>query len=112
MNLKVTKLSNQQLEPFRSIGSTMGFLATLAMPGTYPSELMKCGINPRGTPNQLLKYIATQPSGSQLVLETVFYDPKDGYDNRDLHVVNFTSNQLESYYGGWGTWTNYYGDKH
>jgi hypothetical protein len=112
MNIKVTKLSDQQVASFRSIGSAMGSLATLPMPGTYPIELKNCGIKERGTPNQLLGYVATQPSGSQLAIETVFYDPKDGYDNGDLHIINLESKEITSHYRGWGTWVNYYGNKH
>ncbi len=112
MGIKVTKLSEVQLEPFKVMGSAMGSLATLPMPGTYPVELKNCGINERGIPNQLVGCIVTQPSGSQLAIETVFYDPKDGHDNGDLHVVNLVSKEIDSHYRGWGTWTNYYGDKH
>lgn len=112
MNIKVTRLSDQQVESFRVIGSAMGSLATLPMPGTYPIELKNCGVNERGTPNQLLGYVATQPSGSQLAIETVFYDPKDGHDNGDLHIINLESKEITSHYRGWGTWTEHYGDKH
>lgn len=110
---KVTDLTEEQLESFRRMGSTMGSLATLAVPGTYPAELKRCGIHERGTPrNQLLGYKVTQPSGSQLALETVFSDSKDGQDNGDLHVVNFESKTLISHYKGWGTWVDFYGNKH
>lgn len=112
MSIKVTKLSDVQLEPFKYMGSTMGSLVTLPMSGTYPSELINCGINQRGTPNQLVGYVVTQLSGSQLAIETVFYDPKDDCDNGDLHIVNFESKEIVSHYQGWGTWTGYYGDKH
>lgn len=112
MNIKTTKLSDIQLEPFKHMGSTMSSLATLPMPGTYPEELINCGINQRGTPNQLVGYVVTQPSGSQLAIETVFYDPKDKHDNGDLHIVNFVSKEIASHYQGWGTWTGHYGNKH
>ncbi|MBI2065951.1 hypothetical protein HYT60_00355 [Candidatus Woesebacteria bacterium] len=112
MSIKVTKLSEIQIEPFKAMGSAMGSLATLSMPGTYPAELKNCGINERGTPNQILGHVVTQPSGSQLVIETVFYDPKDSHDNGDLHIINFESKEIASHYQGWGTWANYYGDKH
>lgn len=80
MNIKITKLTEIQLEPFRAMGSALGSLATLPMPGTYPVELKNCGINERGTSNQLLEYIIARPSGSQIGIETVFYDPKDNHD--------------------------------
>lgn len=112
MNIKVTKLSENQVDSFKSIGSAMGSLATLPMPSTYPSELKDCGINERGTSNPLVGYVATRPSGSQLGIETVFFDPKDKTDNGDLHIINFESKEISSHYGGWGTWTNHYGDKH
>lgn len=112
MSIKITKLSDLQLAPFKRMGSTMASLATLLMPGAYPSALINCGINQRGTPNQLVGYVVTQPSGSQLAIETIFYDPKDSCDNGDLHIVNFELKEISSHYQGWGTWTNYYGDKH
>src|SRR3989344_9046207 len=110
MSIKVTKLSEIQIKPFKAMSSAMGSLATLSMPGTYPAELKNCGINERGTPNQLAGYIITHPSGSQLAIETVFYDPKDDNDNGDLHIINFESKEIASYYRGWGTWVNYYGN--
>lgn len=83
------------------------------MPGIYPQELKDCGINERGTlRNVLLGYVATQPSGSQLAIETVFYDKKDGNDDGDLHIVNFQDETITSYYRGWGTWEQYYGNQH
>jgi hypothetical protein len=110
---KTTILSDKQLAPFHNIGTSMGSLATLPMPGTYPSELSNCGINRRSLPrNQLIGYVATRPSGSQLVLETVFFDTHDQQDNGDLHVVNFADKTVTSYYRGWGTWTKHYGDNH
>ena len=112
MSIKVTKLSEIQIKPFKAIGSVMGSLATLSMPGTYPTELKNCGINERRTPNQLVGCVVTQPSSSQLAIETVFYDPKDSHDNGDLHIINFKSKEIVSHYRGWGTWANYYGDKH
>ncbi len=112
MSIKVTKLSDIQLDSFKNLGSAMGSLATLPMPGTYPAELKQCGVNERGTSNPLVGYVATRPSGSQLALETVFFDPKDGHDNGDLHVVNFELKEIASHYRGWGTWTSYYGDNH
>lgn len=112
MNVKTTKLSEEQLLSFKVVSSTMGSLATLPLPGTYLAELRYCGVNERGTPNQLIGCVVTQPSGSQLAIETVFFDPKDGHDNGDLHVVNFESREITSHYRGWGTWTNYYGNKH
>lgn len=113
MTTKITILNNEQLNSFRNIGSAMGSLATLSMPGTFPSELKDCGINERGTPrNLLVGCVATQPSGSQLALETVFFDSKDNQDNSDLHIVNFEDKILTSHYHGWGTWVNFYGDKH
>lgn len=113
MSIKVTPISEQQLNSFRTLGSAMGSLATLPMPGTYPIELKLCGINERGTVNNnLVGCVVTQPSGSQLVLETVFFDLKDNRDNGDLHIVNFESKTITSHYQGWGTWVNYYGDKH
>lgn len=112
MNVKVTRLSEQQLQSFRTVGSAMGSLATLPLPGTYLAELKNCEINERGTPNQLIGCVVTQPSGSQLAIETVFFDPKDGHDNGDLHIINYESQEIKSYYRGWGTWTNYYGNKH
>lgn len=113
MNLKITNLTEQQLTSFRTLGSAMGSLATLPMPGTYPAELKACGINERGTvTNQLVGCVMTQPSGSQLALETVFFDSKDNRYNGDLHIVNFESRTVTSHYRGWGTWTDHYGDKH
>lgn len=113
MNLKITNLTEQQSNSFRTLGSAMGSLATLSMPGIYPTELKACGINERGTTtNQLIGYVMTQPSGSQLALETVFFDSKDNHYNGDLHIVNFESRTVISHYRGWGTWTNHYGDKH
>lgn len=110
---KTTELTDQQINSFKTIGSTMGSLGTLMMPGTYPIELKNCGINEReSTRNQLLGCIATQPSGSQLVLEAVFFDRKDQRDNGDLHEINFESKRLISYYQGWGTWVDVYGDRH
>lgn len=110
---KSIELTKEQLDSFRRIGSAMGSLATLPMPGTYPVELISCGVNERGIPrNQLLGFVVTQPSGSQLALETVFFDSKDDRDKGDLHVVNFESKTLTSYYQGWGTWVNFYGNKH
>ena len=112
MSIKITKLSDIQLDSFKNLGSAMGSLATLPMPGTYPVELKQCGINERGTSNPLVGYVATRPSGNRLAIETVFFDPKDGHDNGDLHIVNFESKEIASHYRGWGTWTNYYGDIH
>lgn len=112
MSIKITKLSEDQLQSFRVVGSAMGSSATLPLPGTYLTELKNSGINERGTPNQLIGCVVAQPSGSQLAIETVFFDPKDGHDNGDLHVVNYASKEITSHYRGWGTWTNYYDDKH
>ncbi|MBI2616997.1 hypothetical protein HYW55_02625 [Candidatus Gottesmanbacteria bacterium] len=112
MNVKVTKLSDEQLESFRFYRSSMGSLATLSLPGTYPTELKNCGIKERKLPNQLVGFNVASPSGSQIVIQTVFYDPKDRCDNGDLHVINFESKEIESYYRGWGTWTHHYGNKH
>lgn len=113
MNIKSVPLTKEQLQSFSKVGSMMGSLATLPLPGTYITELKKCGINERGTPrNYLLGCVVTQPTGSQLVIEAAYFDSKDGQDNGDLHVVNFKSQTLSSYYGGWGTWKDYYGDGH
>lgn len=112
MSIKITKLTNEQFVPFRNIFASMGSSATVSVQGTYPYELVNCGINPRGIQNKLLGYIVTQPSGSQIAVETVFYDPKDGHDNGDLHVINSKSKEITSYYQGWGTWVDYYGNKH
>lgn len=110
---KTIRLTDEQLDSFSSMGSAMSSLATLPVPGTYPEELKNCGINERGTPrNQVVGYVVTQPSGSQLAVETVFFDSIDNQDNGDLHVVNFESRTLTSYYQGWGTWVNLYGNKH
>ncbi|OGH39016.1 MAG: hypothetical protein A3B44_04365 [Candidatus Levybacteria bacterium RIFCSPLOWO2_01_FULL_38_21] len=100
MNIKVTKLSDTQIKPFKVMGSAMEFLATVSIPGTYLVELRNCGINERRNPNQLVGYVVTQPSGSQLGIETVFHDPKDGFDNGDLHIINFESQEITSYYRG------------
>lgn len=98
MITKITPLSQQQLNSFRTLGSTMGSLATISMPGTYPAQLKDCGINERGTArNQLVGYVMTQPSGSQLALETVFFDLKDNKDNGDLYIINFQSKTLTSH---------------
>lgn len=91
----------------------MGSLATLPLPGTYLQELRDCGINERGTPrNQLVGCVVTQPPGSQLAIETVFYDSKDNQDNGDLHIVNFENRTITSFYRGWGTWEGYYHNQH
>ena len=91
----------------------MNSLATVSMLGTYPQELKDCGINERGTPrNELLGCILTQPSGSQLAVETVFHDTQDSRDDGDLHIVNFENKTIESHYRGWGTWAEHYGDQH
>jgi len=91
----------------------MGSLATLPMPGTYLQELKDCGINERETPrNELLGCVITQPSGSQMAVETAFYDTKDFQNDGDLHVVNFKDETITSYYHGWGTWEEHYGNQH
>ena len=112
--MKKTKgLSKVQLESFQKIGSAMGSLATLSVPGVYPVELKDCGVNERGTSrNELLGYVVTQPSGSQLAIETVFRDTKDSQDDGDLHIVNFENRTITSHYRGWRTWTEYYGNQH
>lgn len=113
MSSKTRVLTDEQLNPFRRLGSTMVSLGTVFVPGGYPVELKNCGINERGTPrNQLLGYIITQPSGSQLAIETAFHDLSDGRDKGDLHIVNFQSKDITSHYRGWGTWVVHYGDKH
>ena len=112
MNIRIRKLSNQQVYAFKNISSAMGSLPTLLRQGTYPKALVDCGINERDEPNLLVGYIATRPSGSQLGIETVFHDPKDNCDNGDLHIINFKSKEVASHYCGWGTWTTYYGDNH
>lgn len=91
----------------------MGSLATLSLPGTYLQELTDCGINQRGAPrNELMGCIVTQPSGSQMAIETVFNDTKDSRHDGDLHVVNFVDKTISSFYKGWGTWVQYYGNQH
>lgn len=112
-NPKVRNLTNTQINSFLKISSSMGSLATLPMPGTYVQELKDCGVNERGTlRNELLGCVVTQPSGSQLAIETVFHDNKDSRDDGDLHVVNYKNATLTSYYRGWGTWTFHYGNQH
>lgn len=110
---KVRKLSQEQLSSFGNIWTNLGSCATLPMPGTYLQELKDCGINERGTlRNDLLGCVVTHPSGSQLAIETVFHDKKDNQDDGDLHIVNFQDETITSYYRGWGTWENYYGNQH
>lgn len=77
----------------------MGSLATLPLPGTYLQELTDCGINQRGTlRNELMGCIVTQPSGSQMAIETVFLDNKDSQHDGDLHIVNFVDKTISSFY--------------
>lgn len=113
MNYKITKISDEQVNSFKAICSSFGSLATLVIPGSYPAELKNCGVNERGTLcNQLLGHTVTIPSGSQLAIETSFFDIKDKQDNNDLHVINLESKTIVSCYGGWGTWAQHYGDRH
>ena len=113
MNSKTRELTDTQIDSFWRVGFAMVSLGTVVVPSSYPVELKNCGINERGTPrNQLLGHIITQPSGSQLAIETAFHDFSDGRDKGDLHIVNFQSKEITSYYHGWGTWVIHYGDKH
>ena len=113
MNIKVTKLSDEQLNAFAKTFSSFASLATLPLPGTFLQELKDCGVNERGTPrNELVGCIVTNPSGSQLAIETVFHDTKDSQDDGDLHIVNFEEKTITSHYRGWGTWEQYYGNQH
>lgn len=113
MNSKTSELTDTQLDSFRRMGSAVVSSGTVVVPDSYPIELKKCGINERGTPrNQLLGHVITQPSGSQLAIETVFHDLNDNQDKGDLHVINFQSKNITSHYQGWGTWVMHYGDKH
>lgn len=112
MNSKTIKLTEEQLSSFRKMGSMVSS-GTIVVPGNYPNELKNCGINERGTPrNLLLGHVVTQPSGSQLGIETAFHDFRDGRDKGDMHIVNFQSKEITSHFQGWGTWVGYYGDKH
>lgn len=110
---KIRPLTEDQVDSFFSVRQSMGSLATLPMPGTYLQELKDCGINERRVPrNQLVGCVATQPSGSQMAIETVFHDTRDLQDDGDLHVVNFGDKTITSFYRGWGTWEGYYGNQH
>ena len=110
---KIRSLTEGHLNSFISIRQSMNSLATLPMPGTFLQELKDSGINERGTPrNQLVGCVVTQPSGSQMAIETVFYDTRDLQDDGDLHVVNFEDKTITSFHRGWGTWEEYYGNQH
>ena len=47
-----------------------------------------------------------------MAVEAVFHDTKDSRDGGDLHVVNFKDETITSYYRGWGTWVEHYGNQH
>ena len=112
MIVKVKTVTDNNLQDFLKIRNNFGSYATICYSGSFPLALENCETYGRGTNELLVGYIATQPSGSQLVLETVFLDPKRNLYKGDLHVVNFVTRELKSHYKGWGTWDNYYGDKH
>ena len=102
-----------QIDSFKNLGSAMGSLATLPLPGTYLSQLKDSGINERETlRNELLGCVVTQPSGSELTVEVAYHDLRDGQDDGDLFVVNYLSKTIKSLYKGWGTWSEYFGDNH
>lgn len=113
MTEKITKITDYDLTNFNKYMGSLNSCATLCYPGIYPVELKNLGIKERNSStNDLVGYIATKYCGTQLAFETVFFDKKEGRDNGDLHLVNLGKMEIKSFYHGWGTCVDYYGDNH
>ena len=113
MTTKTVKLNPYQLSAFDNVRGSMVSMATLPIPGVFPQQLKNVGINERGTlVNRNVGHIITAPSGSELVFETVSHNSSENLYKGDLHVVNFELGNITSYFRGWGTWIQHYGDGH
>ena len=113
MTTKTIDLNLNQINAFNDVRGSIASCATLPIPGAFPHQLENIGINERGTlVNRNVGHIITAPSGSELVFETVSHNNMQNLYKGDLHVVNFESWKVTSYYRGWGTWTEHYGNGH
>lgn len=113
MITKNLKLKPDQLNVFNDVRGSMISMVTLSIPGVFPEQLKNVGINERGTTlNRNVGHVITMPSGSELVFETVSHNSAENLYKGDLHVVNFETGDLTSYFKGWGTWTDHFGNGH